>query len=69
MDVATNSHLIESDNTFIRRHFILSAFQQITDANISALEKSWATIFTEQQRSLLYNTLPRILTPFLYGVE
>ena len=54
--VATNSHLIDRDNTFIRRHFILSAFQQITDANISALENSWATKFTEQQRSLLYNT-------------
>jgi serine protease Do len=54
--VATNSHLIDRDNTFIRRHFILSAFQQITDANISALESSWAAKFTEQQRSLLYNT-------------
>jgi serine protease Do len=54
--VATNSHLIDRDNAFIRRHFILSAFQQITDANISALENSWATKFTEQQRSLLYNT-------------
>ncbi len=54
--VATNSHLIDRDNAFIRRHFILSAFQQITDANISALESSWATTFTEQQRSLLYNT-------------
>ncbi|MES1225404.1 MAG: trypsin-like peptidase domain-containing protein [Bacteroidota bacterium] len=54
--VATNSHLTDRDNAFIRRHFILSAFQQITDANINALEQSWATTFTEQQRSLLYNT-------------
>jgi serine protease Do len=54
--VATNGHLIDRDNTFIKRHFILSAFQQITDANISALESSWAAKFTEQQRSLLYNT-------------
>ena len=54
--VATNSHLIDRDNAYIRRHFILTAFQQITDASISALEKSWATTFTEQQRGLLYNT-------------
>jgi S1-C subfamily serine protease len=54
--VATNSHLIERDNSFIRRRFILSAFQQITEANIHALENSWATSFTEQQRDLLYTT-------------
>jgi serine protease Do len=54
--VATNCHLIDRDNGFIRRQFILTAFQSITDASISALESSWATTFTEQQRSLLYNT-------------
>jgi S1-C subfamily serine protease len=54
--VATNSHLIDRDNSFIRRRFILSAFQQITEANIRAFENSWATSFTEQQRNLLYNT-------------
>jgi serine protease Do len=58
--VATNSHLTDRDNAFIRRHFILSAFQQITDANIAALEQSWATTFTEQQRSSLYNTYASI---------
>lgn len=54
--VATNSHLIDRENAFIRRRFILSAFQQITEANIKALENSWATRFTEQQRNVLYNT-------------
>jgi serine protease Do len=54
--VATNCHLIDREPSFIRRQFILSAFQQITDANIGALESSWATRFTEQQRTLLYNT-------------
>ena len=54
--VATNCHLIDRDNGFIRRQFILTAFQSITDASISALENSWATTFTYQQRSLLYNT-------------
>src|SRR5450432_242485 len=54
--VATNCHLIDRDNAFIRRQFFLSAFQQITEANISALEKGWATLFSEQQKSILYNT-------------
>ena len=43
--VATNCHLIDRDNAFIRRQFFLSAFQQITEANISALENAWATRF------------------------
>jgi S1-C subfamily serine protease len=54
--VATNCHLIDRDNAFIRRQFFLSAFQQITEANISALEHAWATKFSEQQKSILYNT-------------
>jgi serine protease Do len=54
--VATNCHLIDLENGFIRRQFILSAFQQITEDNITALQSSWATTFTEQQRSLLNNT-------------
>ena len=54
--VATNCHLIDRDNAFIRRQFFLSAFQQITEANISALENGWATRFSEQQKSILYNT-------------
>ncbi len=60
--VATNCHLIESDNAFIRRQFILTAFQQITDANIQGLENAWAAKFTEQQKSLLYNTFASIYT-------
>jgi len=54
--VATNCHLIDRDNAFIRRQFFLSAFQQITEANIAALENAWATQFSEQQKSILYNT-------------
>src|SRR5258707_10690904 len=71
--VATNCHLIERDDAFIRRQFILSAFQQITDASISALENSWATHFTGQQRSLLYNTYAsvysRLFSMILYGLK
>ncbi len=54
--VATNCHLIDRDNAFVRRQFILTAFQQITQANIDAFENSWAAKFTEQQKTLLYNT-------------
>ena len=54
--VATNCHLIDRENAFIRRKFILSAFQQITKANIDAFENSWASKFTEQQKNLLYDT-------------
>ncbi|HWK02730.1 MAG TPA: trypsin-like peptidase domain-containing protein [Puia sp.] len=71
--VATNCHLIERDDAFIRRQFILSAFQQITDASISALETSWASRFTEQQRSLLYNTYAsvysRLFSMILYDLK
>src|SRR5258707_2805784 len=71
--VATNCHLIDRDNGFIRRQFILAAFQQITDASIAALESSWATAFTEQQRSLLYNTYAsvysRLFSMILYDLK
>src|SRR6516164_1805350 len=71
--VATNSHLIDRDNSFIRRRFILSAFQQITDANISALENSWAATFTEQQKNLLYDAYAsvysRLFSMVLYGLR
>jgi len=60
--VATNCHLIESDNAFIKRQFILTAFQQITDGNIQALENSWAAKFTEQQKSSLYSTFASVYT-------
>ncbi|HEY4876607.1 MAG TPA: serine protease [Puia sp.] len=60
--VATNCHLIESDNAFIKRQFILTAFQQITDGNIQAIENSWAAKFTEQQKSSLYATFASVYT-------
>jgi len=71
--VATNCHLIDRDNAFIRRQFILSAFQQITNANITALETSWATTFTEQQRNVLYSTYAsvysRLFSMVLYNLK
>jgi len=71
--VATNCHLIDRDNAFVRRQFILSAFQQITNANITALESSWATTFTEQQRNVLYTTYAsvysRLFSMVLYNLK
>jgi serine protease Do len=71
--VATNCHLIDRDDNFIRRQFILTAFQQITEASIAALESAWATHFTDQQRSLLYNTYAsvysRLFSMILYDVK
>jgi serine protease Do len=58
--LATNCHLIDLENSFIRRQFILAAFQQVTEENIAALQNSWATTFTEQQRNLLNNTYASI---------
>src|ERR1700735_2651356 len=72
-DVATNCHLIDREDPFIRRQFILAAFRQITEASIAALETSWATHFTEQQRSLLYNTYAsvysRLFSMILYDLR
>ncbi len=71
--VATNCHLIDRDDAFIRRQFMLTAFQQITNASIAALESAWATHFTEQQRSLLYNTYAsvysRLFSMILYDLK
>jgi len=71
--VATNCHLIERDEAFIRRQFILTAFRQITEASIAALETSWATKFTDQQRSLLNETYAsvysRLFSMILYDLK
>jgi len=71
--VATNCHLIDRDESFIRRQFILAAFRQISEASIAALENAWAAHFNEQQRSLLYNTYAsvysRLFSMILYDVR
>ena len=52
----TNCHVIDRDSAFIRQKFIQSTFQEVTDANIRALQLSWAMTLTEEQRNLLYNS-------------
>lgn len=53
--LVTNCHVIDRDSAFIRSKFILSTFQEVTEANINALQSSWAMTFSDQQRNLLYN--------------
>ncbi len=52
----TNCHVIDRDSAFIRQKFIQSTFQEVTDANIRALQLSWAMTLTDEQRNLLYNS-------------
>ncbi len=51
----TNAHIIDRDSAFIRRKFTLSTFQEVTDANIKALQESWAMVLNDEQRNLLNN--------------
>ncbi len=53
--VVTNCHIIDRDSAFIRNKFILSTYEEVTEANINALESSWAMTLTDQQRNMLYN--------------
>ena len=51
----TNAHIIDRDSAFIRRKFTLSTFQEVTEANIRALQSSWAMTLNDEQRNLLNN--------------
>jgi len=53
--LVTNCHIIDRDSAFIRNKFILSTFQEVTEANINALQSSWAMTLSDEQRNLLYN--------------
>ncbi|MET0393610.1 MAG: serine protease [Chitinophagaceae bacterium] len=53
--LVTNAHIIDRDSAYIRRRFILSTYQEVTERNIRSLELSWAMTLTDQQRNLLNN--------------
>ncbi|RYY57188.1 MAG: hypothetical protein EOO09_03355 [Chitinophagaceae bacterium] len=53
--IVTNAHIIDRDSSFIRRKFILSTYEEVTNANIRSLEASWEIRFTDEQRALLNN--------------
>jgi len=52
----TNCHVVDRDSAFIRQKFTISTFQEVTDANIQALQSSWAMTLTQEQRNLLYDS-------------
>lgn len=51
--LVTNCHIIDRDSAFIRNKFIQSTFREVTEANINALQSSWAMTLNDQQRGLL----------------
>lgn len=53
--LVTNTHIIDRDSAFIRRKFTLSTFQEVTEANIRALQSSWDMTLNDEQRNLLNN--------------
>lgn len=71
--LVTNCHVIDRDSLYVRKQFILSTFQDVTDANIKALEASWEVDLTEEQRNLLYNTYnviySQVSTMFLFDLQ
>lgn len=56
----TNAHILDRDSAFIRRKFTLSTFQEVTDANIRALQSSWDMTLNDEQRNLLNNAYSTI---------
>lgn len=53
--VLTNCHVIERDSAYIQRQFMLSTFEEVTEASITALELSWQVALSEEQRNTLYD--------------
>jgi serine protease Do len=58
--LVTNCHVIDEADERVRRRFIISAFRQVTESNINALQKAWGVSFTNDQRELLYNTFAKV---------
>jgi serine protease Do len=58
--LVTNAHIIDRDSAFIRRRFTLSTFQEVTEANIKALQSSWDMTLNDEQRNLLNNAYSTI---------
>jgi serine protease Do len=60
--IVTNAHIIDRDSAFIRRKFILSTYQEVTETNIRSLQLSWAMTLTDEQRNLLNNAYSLIFS-------
>ena len=58
--VITNCHVVDESSEKIRNKFILSAFRQVTESNINALQAAWSVSFSDEQKELLYNTFAKV---------
>ena len=58
--VVTNCHVVDEAGDVIRRKFILSAFRQVTESNINALQAAWSVTFSDEQKELLYSTFAKV---------
>lgn len=63
--VVTNCHVIDEEDSYIRRRLISSVFNQVTASNIRTMEDSWSVRFSETQRDELYNTFAGIYSRIL----
>jgi S1-C subfamily serine protease len=63
--VVTNCHVVDEEDSYIRRRLIFSVFNQVTASNIRAMEASWGVRFSEAQRDDLYNTFAGIYSRIL----
>ena len=63
--VVTNCHVVDEDDAYIKRRFILSAFREITETNIKAIESAWAVKFSDQQRSTLFRTFANVYSQIM----
>lgn len=58
--VVTNCHVVDEGDAYIRRRFMRSAFNYVSENNIRSIEQAWAIRFTEEQRKLLDQTFAEI---------
>lgn len=58
--ILTNCHVVDEGEEYIRRRFILSAFETITQSHINAMQNAWAIKFTEEQRLQLNRTFASV---------
>lgn len=58
--ILTNCHVVDEGEDYIRRRFILSAFETITQSHINAMQSAWAIKFTDDQRLQLNRTFANV---------
>jgi hypothetical protein len=59
--VLTNCHVVDEGDAYINRRFILSAFNYVTETNISSIEQEWEVKFPNSKE--VYCKTMRMYTP------